>query len=373
MFAALLRFELRLWLRGTMVYIFLAVVALMVFGAVSSDKIVVGRALENTYRNAPFVIQNFYSIMCILTLLMTTAFVNSAATRDFAQNTYQLLFATPLQKRDYLLARFLGSSLVAVIPLLGVSVAVIVARYMPWVDAERWGPVNWLAHWNSLIVFAIPNTLFIAAIIFAIAVLTRSTITSFLGALLLLVAYTVAETFLEDIDNEKIAMLLDPFGIRTFGLMTKYWTVADRNSLSLGLEGMLLWNRLIWLSVGGGIFALAYRRFSFAERSRKSKPATAEGKRPPPPAAPFLAGAASVRGQFLGATKVEFWGLVKQVSFIVILVAALLNMVPQLIFNSTESFGVSSFPVTYLVLEMIAGTLYLFTIAIITYFAGVLT
>ena len=356
-----------------MVYIFLAIVALMVFGAVSSDRIVVGRALENTYRNAPFVVENFYAVMCILTLLMTTAFVNSAATRDFAHNTYQLLFTTPLKKRDYLLARFLGSSLVAALPLLGISVAIIAAKYMPWVDAERWGPVNWLAHLHGLLVFAVPNTLFIAAIIFAIAILTRSTVTSFLGALVLLVAYTVAETFLEDIDNEQIAMLLDPFAIRTFSLMTKYWTVADRNSMSLGLEGMLLWNRLLWLAVGGGIFAFAYRKFSFAERSRKPRRKKAEAPRAQhPQSGPAGTGKATAFGQFWGATKVEFLGLVKQVSFIVILVAALLNMVPQLIFNSTESFGVSSFPVTYLILEMIAGTLYLFNIVIITYFAGVL-
>ena len=374
MLGHLLRFELRLWLRGTMVYIFLAVITLLVFGAVSSDKITIGRALENTNSNAPFVIENFYSNISILTLLMTTAFVNSAATRDFAQNTYQLLFTTPLRKRDYLLARYLGSSLISVIPMLGVSLAIIIAKYMPWVDTERWGAINWLAHWNSIVVFAIPNTLFIAAIIFAIAILTRSTITSFLGALLLLVAYTVAETFLEDIDNEQIAMLIDPFAIRTFSLMTKYWTVADRNSLSLGLEGMLLWNRLIWLTVGGFVLAFAYRRFSFAERNRKGTQTSqaAETKLAPLATIPAITGPASVFSQFCGATRVEFWGLVKTVSFIVILIAALLNMVPQLIFNATESFGVASFPVTYLVLQMIAGTLYLFNIVIITYFAGVL-
>jgi ABC-2 type transport system permease protein len=371
MFVNLLRFELRTWLRGTMVYVFVGVVALMVFGAVSSDRIVVGQALENTHRNAPYVIQNFYAVMSVLTLLMTTAFFNSAASRDFALNTYQLLFTTPLRKRDYLLARFFGSSLIAVMPMLGISLAIIIARYMPWVDAERWGDINWLAHLRGITVFAIPNTLFIAAIIFAIAVLTRSTITSFLGALVLLVAYVVSDTFLEDIDNEQIAMLLDPFAARTFSLMTKYWTVAERNTLSLGYEGMLLLNRLIWLAAGAAIFAFAYQRFAFAERRRKGKAAVPE-TRTEVHAVPVPGGAAGPLAQLLGATKVEFWGLVKQVSFIVILVAALLNMVPQLIFNSTESFGVSSFPVTYLVLEMIAGSLYLFSIAIITYFAGVL-
>ena len=88
-------FEARYWLRGMMVWVFLAIIAAMIFGATSSDKITVGGALENTLRNAPYVIQNFYSMMGLLTLLMTTAFVNGAAARDFQYGTQQLIFSTP--------------------------------------------------------------------------------------------------------------------------------------------------------------------------------------------------------------------------------------------------------------------------------------
>ena len=70
--------------------------------------------------------------------------------------------------------------------MLGVSLGMLAAKYMPWVDAERWGPVRWDAHWYGILVFAIPNTFFIAAIIFTIAVLTRSTVTAFIGGLILL-------------------------------------------------------------------------------------------------------------------------------------------------------------------------------------------
>src|SRR5438105_1963874 len=94
-------FEARYWFRGWMVWIFFLVVALMIFGAVSSDNIIVGGALQNTHRNAPFVIENYYAVMCILSLLMTTAFVNSAAARDFAANTDQILFSTPIRKFDF--------------------------------------------------------------------------------------------------------------------------------------------------------------------------------------------------------------------------------------------------------------------------------
>src|SRR5689334_12334882 len=125
MWTHFLNFELRYWFRGWMMWIFLLVVALMIFGAVSSDQIIVGGALQNTHRNAPFVIENYYAIMCLLTLLMTTAFVNSAAARDFASNTDQIVFSTPVRKFDFVFGRYLGSAIIAVIPIVGVSLGVL--------------------------------------------------------------------------------------------------------------------------------------------------------------------------------------------------------------------------------------------------------
>lgn len=370
-----LLFEMRYWVRGIMLWVFLVILAAMFGIATSSDRMIIGAALENTYRNAPFVIQNYYAIAGILTLLMTTAFVNAAAARDFAYNTHQIIFSKPLRRSDFLFGRFLGSALIAVVPMLGVSVGVLIARFMPWADAERFGPIFWSAHFNSIAVFALPNTLFVAAVIFAVAALTRSTITSFISALVLLVAYGVSEAFLSDIRNETLSAMLDPFGARAFGLMTKYWTVAEKNRLSLGWQGLLLWNRLIWIGVSALIFAFAYFRFSFAERSRKAKTLEAEAETRAaaaiPDVQPRYAASAGI-SQFLGSVHTEFFGIVKSTSFIVILLASLLNLVPSLIFSASEGYGNHSFPVTYWVCDLIAGTLYLFLIGMVTYYAGVL-
>ncbi len=370
-------FEVRFWLRGWMVWIFFLVIGLLFFGAVSSDHVTVGSALGNTYKNAPWVIENFYAVCSVLTLLMTTAFVNSAASREFACNMNQIVFATPLKKFDYLVGRFLGSALVAVIPLLGVSAGILAGKYMPWVDPERWGAVAWMAHLKAILVFALPNTLFIAAIIFAIAVLTRSTVVSFVGGLVLLVGYGVAQALTTDLHNQTLAALIDPFGANTFNIATKYWTVADKNSLTLGYSGLLLWNRLIWLSVGALVFAFAYWRFSFAERSRKSKKERTQLDAPSPvvttiPPAERQFGPGAQWAQFWGSAKLEFRRLIKTIPFVVITAAALLNCLTTLITNSTEGYGNTSFPVTYQLLELIAGTLYGFLIALITYHAGVL-
>ena len=82
MFLRIASFEIRFWLRSWMVWIFLFIIALLIFGAVSTDQIQVGNSLSNTYHNAPYVIQNYYSFIGLLTLLMSTAFVTSAAIRQ---------------------------------------------------------------------------------------------------------------------------------------------------------------------------------------------------------------------------------------------------------------------------------------------------
>ena len=377
MFRHFFGFEIRFWLRGWMVWIFFLVIGLLFFGAVSSDHVTVGNTLGNTYKNAPWVIENFYAVCSILTLLMTTAFVNSAASREFAYNMNQIVFATPLKKFDYLAGRFLGSALVAVIPLLGVSAGILAAKYMPWVDPERWGSVVWSAHLKAILVFAIPNTLFIAAIIFAIAVLTRSTVVSFVGGLVLLVGYGISQALTTDLQNQTWAALIDPFGMNTFQIATKYWTVADKNSLTLGYSGLLLWNRLIWLGVGLLVFGFAYARFSFAERSSKPKKNLKVVETPsltatPVPSVTRQFGPGAQWAQFWGSSKLEFRRLIKTIPYVVVTAAALLNCLTSLIFNSTEGYGNTSFPVTYQMLEIIAGTLYIFLIALITYHAGVL-
>ena len=375
MFLQIALFEIRFWLRSWMVWIFLFIIGLLIFGAVGTDTVQLGGALSNTYHNAPFVIQNFYSFIALLTLLMSTAFVNSAAIRDFSQNTYQLIFTTPLRKVDFLLGRFIGATLISVIPMLGVSLGILLAKYMPWVDPDRWERVNWDAHLNGILVFALPNAFFMAAVLFAVAVLARNEIISFVAALILLTGYGVAGALTQDIQHEQIAALLDPFGTSAFDLVTRYWTVAEKNSVSVGFVGLLLWNRLLWIGIGCLIFAVAYSRFSFAERTTKPRPIEADAEEAIKPVAitlprPQLHDAPWEK--FVGSFKIHFLGMMKSTFFIVIAVASLLNCIPSLALSATEGYGNQTLPVTYWILDLIRGSLYLFVVIVITYYAGVL-
>jgi ABC-type transport system involved in multi-copper enzyme maturation permease subunit len=377
MFAAFFRFELHYWLRGFTVYLFLLITALMIFAATWSDDVVIGSRLENTYRNAPHVIQSFYTMIGLLCCAITTAFVNSAALRDFSCQTSGLIFCKPINRMAYLMGRFWGSTLIASIPPLGVSIGVITASIIPGNEVQRWGPFSAGAHVWGFLIFGFTNTVIIATVIFALATKFRSAVISFLGVLALMVVYGVSANLLTELDNQKLAALADPFGIRTFGLETRYWTVAEKNSQYIALSGMLIWNRLLWLSLSFMLMVLVYRRFSFAERpSGRLRQSNVEDSRVAKPihTAPSRTvchtGPAAVLFQFLSQIRVDLLGTIRSPVFIVIAVFTLLNTVAGLMLNANEGFGNRSLPVTYNVIDLIRGSMYFFLICIVTFFSG---
>jgi ABC-type transport system involved in multi-copper enzyme maturation permease subunit len=362
-------FEIRYWLRSRMLWVSTLTIAALILGLASSDNLARGAL----YRNAPLLIERIYALIGLLTLLMATAFVNSAASRDFSHNTYEIVFSTPLRRRDFLFGRYLGATLISIIPMLGVSIGILLAGYMPWVEPARYGPVYWGAHLNGILLFAIPNTFFVAAVLFAIAVLARNELISFVGALGLLAGYGAAETLVLGLESERLRAFLDPFAINTLVLATKYWTVAEMNTVSMGASGLLLWNRLIWLAVGAAFLLFAYFRFSFAERrirARSVQEDAAEKAATSFPAVSFVLHEAPWT-KFLASAKIHFLGIVKSTAFAIILIAALLIFLPPMIARARNEYF-NTLPVTYSVLQLITGSLYVFFIVTITYYAGVL-
>ena len=207
MFWRIAWFEIKFWLRSWMLWVFFGIVALLVFAAVSLRGLTLFIVLTNTHRNAPFVIQSYYAYMSLFLLLMMAAFINSSALRDFRYNTNQIVFSTPIKRSSFLLGRFVGGTILSVIPMLGVSAGILLAKYMPWVDPDRWGPVDWNAHLHGVTVFALPTVFFLAAVLFAVAVLARNEIVPFVAAIVLLVGYVIGDSLLTDIKYESILHL----------------------------------------------------------------------------------------------------------------------------------------------------------------------
>jgi hypothetical protein len=368
-------FEVRYWLRQPMAYIFFTLIAFLTGAAVVSDNVQIGMAVGNVLKNAPYLVYLWYATWSTLGLLLVTAFVNATAIRDFTSNTAQIVFSTPVSKASYLIGKFLGSTFVAFLPMLGVSLGIVVGSWWPGIDAVRIGPNLMAHHLQAILLIVIPNVLFCASIIFAVSVLLRNTMAAFITAIALLVGFSIASAFTSDLENEWIGVLVDPFGGTAFEVATKYWTVEDKNTQLLPATGMLLWNRLLWIAVSSGVFLFGYFRFSFTDRVQKAKAVEADTTGKPSfvhvvlPRVAQRFDAKARRSWFASLYLTDVKGILKSTPFILIMSLGLVQLFVSLGFVTTL-YGNKTYPVTYNVADAIQGGLFIYLIIIVTFYAG---
>ena len=371
-----IRHEWKLWLSSPMTWIFLFINTMLVMGAVSSDNVTIGGGVGSVHKNAPYVIQTYYGVMSLVCLLMTTAFMNASANRDFAHGMYQFVFSSPIKKSDYYFGKFIGATSIAILPLLGVSIGALIGPLMPWAQAERFGDIIWSGHLQGILSFGIPNTIIAAVFLYVLAIIFRSNTVSFVGAMLILVFYVVSAGFTRDLEKEWLANILDPFGFRPENIVAKYMTVDEKNMHAVPLIGSFLYNRMIWMGLSGLILVAGYFKFSFSTKNQKAKKEKKEELKaspvnfPKPNFSSNYAGKFSLSGLWY-LIRFETKAVIKNPTFIIIVVIGMINLISSLT-TFTGRYGTDHYPVTYDVISAIQGSFYLFLIAIITFYSGVL-
>lgn len=372
---AFIKTEWKYWLKTPMTWVLLLINTLLVTGAVASDSIQIGGDTGNIHKNAPYIIQYYYGVMSMICLLMTTAFMNATANRDFQYNMYQMVFTSPIKKRDYFFGKFIGAYTMAIIPILGVSLGAWLGPLMPGVEPDRYGPVIWNGHILGLLGFALPNIFISGVLLFSLAILFRNNIVSYIGSVGILVLYLVSAGFTRDIQNEWLANILDPFGFRPESVLSKYATVSEKNLHATALAGPFLYNRLIWVAIAFVLLLLLYSRFSFSTKNTKEKKKKAEK----PEVAyqpsnnvflPDLANKLSLKLLF-NLTRFEIKALIRNPTFIIITAIGAINLIANLT-SFTGEYGARQYPVTYHVVDAIQNSYYIYLIAIITFYSGVL-
>ena len=387
MLLRILAFEFRYQIRQPLFWIAFVLFFLLTFGAITTDVISVGGSIGSVSRNAPFVILNVLAVMTAVGTFLTTAFVANSVHRDFESQTDALFFSLPMKKRDYLFGRFAGALLVAVMVSAAVILAIVVGSWMPWLDPARIAPFQARPYLEGLFVFVLPNLFLTGAIFFSIATLTRSLLYTYAGVVVFFIGFAIAGVLLDDLDNRTIGALVDPYGIGAFELLTRYWTVAEKNTGSLSLTGVLLQNRLIWVGMAALIMAFTYLRFRFttvetgkARRRRllmmaadaaPAAPQSADAQqaeRALKPAAQTF-GPATAWKQFLHQTRIETMGAIGGIPFIIMLLFGLINIVGNSLVLD-ELFGTPVYAVTHLMLRIVSGAFGLFIFLILIFYSG---
>ncbi len=382
MLAEVFRFELGYRLRQPAVYVFAALSCFMTFMAVSTDSVQIGGAMGNVARNSPYIITRLLIDMGMVGMIIVTILMASVVIRDRELGMQELFFTTPLSKGPFLAGRYLASVLLAVLTTGGAILGIVLASYMPWQDPDAILPFQLRPYLHAMAVFVVPNMLLAGAIFFSIAVLTRRALVTYVAMIGLMMLWAFSQAFLGDLDRESLAILVDPFGRSAFDLLTRYWTVSERNTLILPLAGPLLLNRLVWILVALALVAITgwRHRLTLDGTKRRARPGADQaaethasrspGARPPDDASrsltPRFDRGARAR-QWLWQTRVETMGILKSLPFLVLIIFAVLNLLGNLIPNVDAA---RTYPVTQRMLSHISGGYDLFILIVVVLYAA---
>src|SRR6476620_12550974 len=128
------------------------------------------------------------------------------------------------------------------------------------------------AYLSVYFLIALPHIFIATALQFSLAALSRQVMTSYLASLLLaIVAQIIAMALAKLFGNWNLVKLLDPVGVAGIvGSELATWTPTEKNTRLITLEGMFLWNRVLWLMIAIGALLLTHYRFHFATAVTKS-------------------------------------------------------------------------------------------------------
>ena len=354
-------------------WIYFGLIFILPIILVSTDAVKIVGGGEQTKENAPQAIAFMEIVFSYLFMMITSAVMGVAVLRDFEFNTEALMFSTPIKKFDYLFGRFLGSFMVLILIFSAMILGFTIGEFMPSRDATKLLPYSFWHYLQPFLILVLPNLFFTGAFFFAGGALTRKTVIIYTQGIILFVLYSISQNLMGDIDNREMGALLDPFGIRTFSYVTRYWTPAQKNVMLVPLEGIMLYNRLLWIGIGVLALVITYFGFSFniVRSGLFKKKAITEDKQSK--IKPELVKIPLVTQHLNAWTVVQqtlknAWFYAKmsivEVPFLTIVIAGVCLLISALI-NPVETFGVKSIPNTGNVLGSLGNfTPFLYALAL---------
>ncbi|NKI32340.1 ABC transporter permease/M1 family aminopeptidase [Croceivirga thetidis] len=365
-----LKFELRYRSKRPETYVFF--VFLMLFSIVGIDFIFQGVEIGLVKKNAPLVIAKTMGATTGIFMILVSMIMGVPVLRDSQYAIQSLLYSNPITKRDYLLGRFLGSFAVLLFIFSGLLFGMMLGYFLPWHEVDKLRPFNAWSYVECFVVVVLPILFFGAALFFVTGMLSKRLLLVYTQGVVMFVLFLLTKA----ITNEYLQGLLDPFSLTTLTQFTEDWSIEELNSYGISLSGILLYNKLLWLTLGGIMLLIGYQRFSFSLPNKKSRAQkvtqdTVEKMVSiPTMTKPEVYLNFSLRGEFtqlLELTKFHIFSLLKETAFWAIVICGVLIIAINSV-NLGTVYGVNSYPATHFIIaELQEMSLYFFVVILLFY------
>lgn len=375
MWYQIFKFELQYRKKRPATYIYFGIFFLMALFAMSTDIVQIGGGAGLVKENAPATVARMMVMLSAIMMVITSAIMGVGVLRDFEHKTESLIFSNPIRKFDYLLGRYLGSFVVTLFVFSGIVIGFVLGEFVPWRDAEKLLPFNFWSYIHPFLFYVVPNLFFTSVIFFIVGALSRKMMIVYIQWIVLFFLYQTTVILTREVDNQDIASLLDPFALITTANAIQYWTVAEQNTQVIPVEGVVLYNRLLWVAVGLFFAVVGYFSFNFnVVRNTLFKKKTVKEEDSTNtaieiPKVTQVLGIGAYLKQMWQQAVFYFKYVTTSIPFIAIALFGLALMITNSFFIG-RVFGTYTYPTTYLMLELINNGFTLFFIIILVFYSG---
>ena len=320
------------------------------------------------------------NIMVLLNGVMLISIMSTAIQKDYAYNFHGLLYTTPITKTGYFFGRFFGNFLISIYIFSGLLLGYFLGT-LYGLGTPLLGSISLVNYLWPFLIFTVANTFILGSIFFALTTFTRSTLASYLFCIILLLLSVLSDSILSDIENKDLASLIDPFGNYALRQLTQYWTPFEQNDKLVPLSGILLYNRLLWISIAMLMVGITYYKFEFNQFLQPFslfKKKQRYGDEPLYQSDKTLEEVLAVRKDFSYKAKLQelFYLSFFELKRIVYtpffgIIAFMFSVMLVVISNYMKSmYDAESIPVTFLMAELAEEGLQFFMLLLIVFFAG---
>ncbi len=363
------RFELKYRLRKPETYIFFAFIFLFsVFGV---EFVFQGIDLGLVRKNSPIVIAKSMAAISGLSMLIVSIIMGVSVQRDYQYNVTSLIYVNPISKKGYLSGHFIGSFFVLLIIFSSILLGMMLGECMPWRDSKEFLPFEISNYLQPFLWVSLPILFFGAVVFYITGTLSKKPIVVYTQGVIMLVLFMLSKS----ITNETLRAILDPFALSALSEISAGWTINERNSLLIPISGPMLYNRFFFFTLSLALIGFGYYRFSLKisneKNSHKKEKQKSENLSDTfNKSIPLFTPAYHLKAQAIQLFLTTWFhsrSILKLSSFRAIIICAFIIIFVNSLSLGT-SYGVDSYPTTYLIIEELQEmSLYFFAIILVFY------
>lgn len=266
-----LLFDIHSYIRNYVTYLMLLLCAAMGLFAGFNFNISVG---EGVYLNSAFSIGYITGFLSLALIFMASIIGSQLLFKDSDARMDSLLFTTPLSKAGFLTGRALSYGLVVLVVFLSLYAGFIVGQSNR-AGSDMQPGLHLVRYLYAFFVLVLPSLFFVCSFLFYVAMRSKHKLLLVIAGLLLYVLYMVVLLYSnspfmnaaspQSVLAQKMAAILDPFGLSAYYYAARDFTVDQRNQELVPLTGLFLLNRLLYSVLALIFLYLSYVSFTIMQ------------------------------------------------------------------------------------------------------------